>query len=361
MLSAEAMTAPRTLGIVMHDFPLGGTERIALRLAKSWAALGVKVTIFVGDARGTLRDMVPEAIGLIEADPPIPRGKGSRERLGAAAAGYFGEHPVDGLFVTGNFHWELVPALAALPTKLVVQISSPLVMPQRGRLLQWRFRRRMRRLLRNADALVAMDETNQVRADSMIGRAMTTAIPLPALDDDALVPTPASGRTILAAGRLIRQKGFDILIDAAARLDDPTIRLVIVGSGPEEQALRQRIDRHGLADRVTLTGFVPDIRPWLAEARLFVLPSRFEGYGAVILEALDAGRPVIATRSTPAVDDVLDDPECGLSVPIEDVDALAAAIQSVLDTPAPDPARLSASVDRFRIGAGARAYLDLFA
>ncbi len=106
---------------------------------------------------------------------------------------------------------------------------------------------------------------------------------------------------ILAAGRLIRQKGFDLLIDAFARLDDPRARLVIVGSGPEEDELRRKIERLDLAQCVTLAGFVPDIRPHLDAARVFVLPSRFEGYGAVIVEALGAGRPVIATASTPAV------------------------------------------------------------
>lgn len=77
---------PASLGIVLHDLPLGGTERIALRLAGAWAARGVAVTVFVGHASGPLAALAPGAATLVAADPPIPRGRGSRERLGHAAA-----------------------------------------------------------------------------------------------------------------------------------------------------------------------------------------------------------------------------------------------------------------------------------
>lgn len=363
LLTARAMTPPtiRSIGIVLHDFPLGGTERIALRLARAWIERGVAVTVFVGEDKGPLRDLVPPGARLVAAEPAIPRGRNSRERLGKAAATYFARGPVDGLFVPGNFHWEIVPALARIPQRpaIVVQISSPLRMKQRGWLRQIGFERRMRRLLGDADALAAMGALHKAQADAMMRRPMATVIPLPALDEDRPAG-PAQGMIILSAGRLIHQKGFDLLIDAFARLGDLEARLVIAGSGPEEAALAKQIAARGLGDKVTLAGFIPDIRPLLDEARLFVMASRFEGYGAVIVEALGAGRPVIATDSTPAVDDVLGDPECGIIVPVEDVGALAAAMRAVLDRPAPDPQRLATAVDGYRIGAGAAAYLGCF-
>lgn len=357
------MTRPASIGIVMHDFPLGGTERIALRLARAWIARGVAVTILCGVRDGPLLAMVPQGATLVVADPPIPRALGSRELLGRAARRHFAARPVDALFVTGNFHWEVVPALAALSPRpaIVVQISSPLVLPQRGRFLQWRFGRRMRRTLGRADLLVAMDETSRALADKIMRRAMTHTLPLPALDDDVPHLSRAGGRTILAAGRLIRQKGFDLLIAAFARLGAPDARLVIAGTGPEEAALRRQIERAGLTDRIRLAGYAPDIRPLLDTARYFVMPSRFEGYGAVILEALAAGRPVVATASTPAVGDVLTDPECGIVIPVGDIDALTAALQALLDRSTPDPGRLARVVSAYRIGHGAEAYLDVFA
>ncbi|MDH7638072.1 glycosyltransferase [Sphingomonas oryzagri] len=360
-MTASAPPAIRSIGIVLHDFPLGGTERIALRLAHAWIERGVAVTIFVGEDRGPLRALVPTGARLVLAEPPIPRGRGSRKRLGTAAAVFFTHNPVDGLFVPGNFHWEIVPALARIPHRppVLVQISSPLRMKPRGFLRQFAFERRMRRLLRDADALIAMGPLHRAQADSIMGRAVATAIPLPALDDERPVRA-GSGKTILAAGRLIHQKGFDLLIDAFADLDDPEARLVIAGSGPEEAALAGRIAARKLGGRVELAGFVPDIAPLLDEARLFVMASRFEGYGAVIVEALGAGRPVVATASTPAVEDVLGDPESGIVVPIEDVGSLRNAMRALLDRPAPDPHHLAGIVDGYRIGAGAKAYLDSF-
>ncbi|WBO21504.1 glycosyltransferase [Sphingomonas abietis] len=357
------MKRPTSIGIILHDFPLGGTERIALRLAQAWCERGIAVTLFVGADSGPQRALVPPDARLIFADPAIPRSRGSRQRLGRAAARYFTVHPVDAIFVIGNFHWAIVPALAGIASRPVigVQVSSPLHMPQRGRLRQFVFERRMRRLLQRADLLIAMGETHRRQADAITGRPIAITIPLPALDDDIGPARPAQGRTILAAGRLIHQKGFDLLIAAFRQLDDAAARLVIVGSGPEADNLARQVAASGIAERITLAGYQPDIRPFLDEAALFVMPSRFEGYGAVIVEALGAGRPVIATASTPAVDDVLTDEACGIVVPAEDAAALAEAMRLMLDRPAPDPARLAAAVSAYHLGKGADAYLDAFA
>jgi glycosyltransferase involved in cell wall biosynthesis len=78
------------------------------------------------------------------------------------------------------------------------------------------------------------------------------------------------------------------------------------------------------------------------------------------MEALDAGRSAIVSDATPAVEDVMRDPANGLVVPGEDIDALASAMKTLLDRPSPDPAALADTVARYRIGAGADAYLDAF-
>ncbi len=357
------MQLPASIGIVLHDFPLGGTERIALRLAKAWCDRGVRITVFVGEDGGPLRSLVPSAARLMFADPPIRRGRGSRKRLGRAAARYFSANRVDGLFIPGNYHWNIVPALAAMADRpaIVVQVSSPLRMVPRGPLRRLIFDRRMRSLLRQADALVTMTETHRCQADAIMRRPSATTIPLPALEDDDRALVHASGRTILAAGRLIRQKGFDLLIAAFRLLDDGNARLVIVGSGPEAATLARQAEASGVGDRITFAGYQPDIRPFLDAARLLVMPSRFEGYGAVIVEALGAGRPVIATTVTPAADLLLGEAERGMLVPAGDVGALTAALRSILDAPAPDPLKLASAVSDHRIEIGAESYLACFA
>ena len=366
LVPAERRTL--SIGVVLHDFALGGTERIAVRLANAWARGGATVTLFAGAREGALRPLLDPAVRLVFATMPIRRGRGSQRRLGAAAADYFGGHPVDACFVPGNYHWPVAAALSRLsgPERPVVaaQISAALHKPQRGRLRQMIYDRRMRRLLSGSDALVALCPPAGAEADTILGRAMSVSIALPALDDGTPPPVPvrANCRTILAAGRLVPEKGFDLLIAAFAQLrrNDAAARLVIVGEGPDRARLEALVEAHGLANHAALPGFVPDIRPWLDEARLFVLSSRFEGYGAVIVEALAAGRQVVATRCTPAVDELLHDETVGRSVPIEDAPALAKAIAAMLAGPAADPVRLAGLVQHHRIGTVARDYLQLF-
>jgi len=357
------MTEPLSIGIVLHDFALGGTERIAVRLASAWARAGAKVTIFAGGGEGAMRALLDPAVHVVVAEPSIPRSFGSRLRLGRAAAHYFARAPVGICFLPGNFHWPVAPWLAALspPPAIVAQVSAALSKPQRPRWRQALFDRRMRRLLRWADAVVTLSQAAADEAERILGRPVVRAIPLPALPDvsEPPVPVPADSKTIVAAGRLVPEKGFDLLIAAFAQLGDPEARLVIVGNGPDETRLRGLVVQHGLEDRVVFPGYVADTRPWLDQARLFVLSSRFEGYPAVLIEALAAGRQVVATACTPAATELID-ATSGRVVPIDDAGQMADAIAGILASPPPWPAVLAARVERHRIGPVARAYLALF-
>ena len=134
-----------------------------------------------------------------------------------------------------------------------------------------------------------------------------------------------------------------------------------MGEGPLRADLAALAASLGVGDRVELPGYVPDLRPWLDRARVFLLSSRYEGYGAVVVEALAAGRPVVAFDTTPAVGELLSGaPDRGIVVPAGDLDALARALERALARPSRDPAALAAAVDRFRIGPVAQAYLALF-
>ncbi len=311
-----------------------------------------------------MRGLLGDRVEVIEADPRIARGFGSRVALGRAAAKHFGAAPVDVVFLPGNFHWPIVPALAALPVRpaIVAQLSATLSKPQRAPLRQRLFELRMRRLLRGADMLVALSEAAAVQAEAILGRPILCTIPLPALGDAHVppVPVPEGSRTVLAVGRLVPEKGFDMLIEAFAALDDPAAELAIVGEGPDRARLEGLVARHGLAGRVRMPGFVSDTRGWLDDARLAAMPSRFEGYPAVLVEAFAAGRPAVATACTPATAELIDDPAVGRVVPVDDRKSMTAALKAMLASPPPDPAMLAARVQRHRIGPVARAYLALF-
>ena len=104
------------------------------------------------------------------------------------------------------------------------------------------------------------------------------------------------GGFIVAAGRLIRQKGFDILLRAFAGSERARgLKLAILGDGPLREPLLAEAARLGVADRVILPGFQANPWAWFARSRLFVLSSRWEGFGNVVVEAMACGAPVLVT------------------------------------------------------------------
>ena len=130
----------------------------------------------------------------------------------------------------------------------------------------------------------------------------------------------------------------------------------MLGDGPLLGSLRQLADSLGIADRLTFRGYVQDPLPFVARAHALVLSSAWEGQGAVLLEAMACGCPVIATRSTAAVAEVLGEGEFGTLVPPHDAQALADAIARQLHERSPVSEQARAWVDRYRVDAGVRSH-----
>jgi glycosyltransferase involved in cell wall biosynthesis len=122
--------------------------------------------------------------------------------------------------------------------------------------------------------------------------------------------------------------------------------------------LQQLATRLGITDRVNFRGYVPDPLPYLTSAHALLLSSAWEGQGAVLLEALACGCPVIATRSTAAVGDVLGEGRFGTLVPPGDEDALAEAIAAQLRDRSPISPETREWVERYRIDSGVRSHVE---
>jgi len=168
---------------------------------------------------------------------------------------------------------------------------------------------------------------------------------------------PGPGARFVAAGRLTRQKGFDRLVESFARLS-PDSHLTILGEGPDESALRRRIDDLGLAKQISLAGFQAE--PWrdYAGADAFLLPSRWEGMPNAALEALACGTPVIATSEAGGIAEVAKDAAPGAVSVAEWGEAFDTAMAAVGGNPQTDqlpdsllPSRfaLDAVVDRWSV------------
>lgn len=117
-------------------------------------------------------------------------------------------------------------------------------------------------------------------------------------------PVQRDHKEILYVGQLIMRKRVDLLLTAFSRLDTPTARLRVIGKGEEEQSLKQMADKLGIANRVSFEPGMPNaqIVAAMAAADVLVLPSRFDGWGAVVNEALMVGTPVICSDRCGASD-----------------------------------------------------------
>jgi glycosyltransferase involved in cell wall biosynthesis len=362
----RASGAAQAIGVVLHDLSPGGTERIAIRLANRWAELGRSVRLICGSIEGELRPLIGPAVALEPISPSVPRGPGARSRLSLAVGEALLRRPCDLLFLPGNYHWPLAEAVKALPAWLrpcvVAQMSNPLRRAGRSLTRQAIFEAMTRWRMRKVTCALALTAAARIEADEVFRRRMTLALPLPALDDEGVspIPAPEGPPLVLSIGRLVEQKDFDLAIRAFALVAETDARLVILGEGPQRPQLAALISQLGLDGRVELAGYVEDVRPWLDRARCLLLSSRFEGYGAVVVEALAAGRPVVAAPCGGAVPELLAFPQAGLTAGSREPQALAAALARQLAAPPPDPGYLARLVAGHRIGPIAQAYLDTF-
>jgi glycosyltransferase involved in cell wall biosynthesis len=152
------------------------------------------------------------------------------------------------------------------------------------------------------------------------------------IDGTVAAAPPAGERRVLFVGRLIEAKGiFDLVAALPSVLESAPCRLVVVGDGDQERELRDEIARLGLADRVTLAGYLGGaaLEDAYRKAAIFVLPSWDEGFPTVLAEAMDAGLPIVTTRIRGAADHLRADVNA-LFVEPRDVAALAAAVGTLL-------------------------------
>lgn len=138
----------------------------------------------------------------------------------------------------------------------------------------------------------------------------------------------SSGKNVIGTAAVLEErKGHRFLLEAAALLKEQGLRLTyrFAGEGSERESLQRIAYRLGLRDEVLFLGFVSDIPTFLSSVDIFVLPSLYEGLGIAVLEAMAAGKPVVASR-TGGIPELVIDRVTGLLVPPKDPGALARAI-----------------------------------
>lgn len=195
---------------------------------------------------------------------------------------------------------------------------------------------RTRALCLRVDAHVAVGQASAQRMEDFyaLGRNSVISIPngVPDLTEPPQPPLdrPDGQLVVGSIGRLDAMKAHEILVKAMARVAG--VQVVILGEGDQRSALEQLAADLGVADRLTLKGWVDDPRSYLSQFDVIALPSRSEGFPLAMVEAMLAARPVIATR-VGSIPEAILDRQTGLLIEKNDVDGLAQALQTLRDDP----------------------------
>jgi glycosyltransferase involved in cell wall biosynthesis len=201
----------------------------------------------------------------------------------------------------------------------------------------------MRLLYRRASRIIAVshgvkdDLANILKLDS----SRVTVVYNPVITDTLFLQSRESidhpffdsqiAPVIVAAGRLTPAKGFSVLLEAFSLvIRNIPCRLIILGQGPDRDALEKQIQALGLQDFVSLPGFVQNPYAYFKKSQVFVLSSFWEGLPTVLIEALACGVSVVSTDCPSGPNEILENGRFGALVPVGDTTALASAIQNAI-------------------------------
>lgn len=340
------------IAFVLQGLGAGGSEHIVSLLCNHFAALGWTVSLLAFEHRETMPYYAHHpAVRIL----PLGLKSAPRGALSAIGAVRVRENALRQAFrllrpdlvVSFLTRTNILSVIAARGLGIPLIISErnnpalQTVGPIWGALRRWAYPR--------ADGFVTMT----AGAMRYFGEAVpprTWVIPNPATAPADLPETQSDGHTIAAVGRLVPQKGFDLLLEAFAKARDaiPEWKLVLWGEGPDRAALEAQRERLGLAGRVAMPGVTGRPGEWIAHSDLFVLSSRFEGWGLVVGEAMAAGLPVISFDCEWGPAEMIERDRSGILVPNGDVDALAAALVKLCSDRAAREALGKAAAERMR-------------
>ncbi len=360
---------------------VGGIQTQTLALARGLAALGVEVTVVTRPAPGHPAREESDGVTILRVG--LARG-GPAATLAYVALAARAVAALGDRVEVAHAHQLLSPASAALaaaalhgPPFVVTAHASGAIgdvasLARQGPL----GRGRLLALRHLASAFVAVSAPIRAELEGAgIPPALVRSIPN-GVDTGRFVPAdPAERRrrrralglppvpVVVYAGRLAREKGVDVLVDAwaEARRRGVVATLCVVGEGPERAALERRARDHGILGAVRFAGPAADVAPWLAAADAFVLPSRTEGLSVALLEAMSSGLAVLATDVGGTRDAA---GGAAVLVPSDDPRALAEALSALLAAPERAQTLGEAArrrvLSRFGIGLVARRHLALY-
>ncbi len=373
------------LALFISGLSVGGVQRSMLTLAHGLATRGHRVDLVVPKGSGFFESTVSPLVRLVNIEhwwmrlPVIGWWKRTRALVSPPAlARYLTREKPDVLLSASHY-----VNLAAVWGRALAGTGTPLVISQRthlsraitntefpiGRrpLLGWM----ARRFYRRADAVLAVSEgvADDLAEVAALPRNIIRTISNPVVTPDLTsraseaVDHPwfaAEGPpVILGVGRLAAQKDFATLIRAFARVRaGRPARLMILGEGRKRGELEALAESLGVRKDLAMPGFSENPFAYMARASVFVLSSGYEGLPGVLIQAMACGCPVVSTDCPSGPREILQDGRYGPLVPVKDDEALATAIDTVLDKP-PDREWLSARAADYSIDRAVERYLEV--
>jgi glycosyltransferase involved in cell wall biosynthesis len=362
-----------SVGIYMHDLRAGGAERQSLIIAEEFRRYGVDVTLVLHRLEGDLIDKVPAGLRIVEL-------RGSRTLMDVPRLAHFLRTEKPDILLSNvdlnNVAALLAKAISFSSSRVVIcqhnPISTSFVLES-----NWMYRylgvsyRILSPLITSAVAVSEGVAAELARVTGLQSeRVFTINNPVVGPDFEARCEEPADHPwfeqprlpTFVTAGRMVTHKDQETMIRALAihrrRFDS---RLVILGTGPLDQQLRELVAQLGLEQAVDFAGFRSNVLPYIRQADAFLLSSRCEGFGNVIVEALGCGTPVIATRCEYGPAEILDEGRYGVLVETRNPAAMAGAMDQVATLRDRFPAAmLRQRAGEFSYAACASRYMALF-
>ena len=329
------------VALVISSLSMGGAQRALTTLADGWRRRGRPVAVVVlGSRDPTPFFPLPEGVRLVGLDACEPSGgtldalRKNAHRVSRLRAALRAIAPDAVVSFMDQTNVAAILASRGLPAAVVVAERTD---PDRRRLpAVWEGLRAI--TYPHADAIVVQTEAVRRRVAERWG-APVTVIPnpvaAPPADARPARAASAAAGTIVSAGRLEPAKGFDVLLDAFATIATrhPGWSLAIWGEGPERAELEERRDRLGLAGRAEFRGTYRSPAEAFADADLFVLASRREGFPNALCEAMAWGLPVVAADCASGPAEIVTGGFDGVLVPPEDPAALARSMEALVARP----------------------------
>lgn len=375
---------PLRIALAIPHLGGGGAERSVLKLARGLIERGYRVDILVFEKIDTLADEMPSEARLIELKPGPIQDIHDRihlvRRFGYRILKFLRINLLqDARSMAAYIDAEqpdcVLPSLPRAKSAALLAICfsrlGPVVIPTIHSVLinrKRRFRSLYSILFPMADRLVTVSDgvADNLSTNLEFPREKISRIYNPADTEEITklardVPehpwmSDDGPPVILAAGRLARVKDYPTLLQAFRQVSrNRDVRLIILGEGSWRRRLEKMIRKMGLQEKVSLPGWVSNPYAFMSRATLFVLSSRNEGLGNVLIEAMACGCPCVSTDCPSGPAEILNNGRFGPLVPVGDDSALAAAMERVLDSP-PGKEALLARAQEFSFDASVDQY-----